>query len=308
MLLRKILSLRLPTGAAAAALICSRSRKRPGQTHPALSAAFGCAVIGVSVLALLAGSAFAAAPGASLCLMEPWARISLRSPITATIANVLVDRGAAVRKGQPLVQLESSVELAAMAGARYRAVMEGSVKSAEARLTHAKLKLQRRDELRQQNYVSAQDRDDAEAEMRIATADLIEATDNREIARLDLQRQTAELNRRTITSPINGVVTERLQQPGELAQSGDTGAAVLKLAQTDPVRVEVVLPAARFGKTRVGDIVTIKPEPPLAGSYKAVVRVVDPVIDSGSGTFGIRLEIPNPRGEVLTGVKCSAEL
>ena len=29
---------------------------------------------------------------------------------------------------------------------------------------------------------------------------------------------------------------------------------------------------------------------------------------SGSGTFGIRLEIPNPKGLVLTGVKCSAEL
>ena len=76
------------------------------------------------LLALLSLPAFAAAPGASLCLMEPWARISLRSPNTATITTVLVDRGAAVRKGQPLVQLESSVELAAMAGARYRAVME----------------------------------------------------------------------------------------------------------------------------------------------------------------------------------------
>lgn len=294
-------------------ITAARRRPRSGYAGPAqppgLFPASVHTLVRAVVLALLTTPAVAAAtPGTSLCLMEPWARISLRSPITATIATVLVDRGATVRKGQPLVQLESSVEQAAMAGARYRAVMEGTVKSAEARLTHAKLKLQRRDELRQQNYVSAQDRDDAEAEMRIATADLIEATDNREIARLDLQRLTAELSRRTITSPINGVVTERLQQAGELAQSGDTGAAVLKLAQTDPVRVEVVLPAARFGKTRVGDIVTIKPEPPFAGSYKAVVRVVDPVIDSGSGTFGIRLEIPNPRGEVLTGVKCSAEL
>jgi RND family efflux transporter MFP subunit len=298
-LFRKKLSPRLPAA--------STEVRRPPVGRPGHAVA-GMAVLAL-VLALFAGpAAAAAAPGASLCLMEPWARISLRSPITATIATVLVDRGAVVRKGQPLVQLESSVELAAMAGARYRAVMEGTVKSAEARLTHARLKLQRRDELRQQNYVSAQDRDDAEAEMRIATADLVEATDNREMARLDLLRLTAEVNRRTITSPINGVVTERLQQPGELAQSGDTGVAVLKLAQTDPVRVEVVLPAARFGKTRVGDIVTIKPEPPFAGSYKAVVRVVDPVIDSGSGTFGIRLEIPNPKGAVLTGVKCSAEL
>ena len=253
-------------------------------------------------------AALAAAPGASLCLIEPWVRVQLRSPITAAISAVLVDRGSVVRKGQPLVTLDATAEQAALVGAKYRAVAEGAIKSAEARLAHAKQRLKRRDELLQQNYVSAQERDDAEAEMRVAMADLVEATDNREVARLDVLRLSAEVNRRTITSPINGVVTERLQSPGELAQSGDTGVPILKLAQTDPVRVEVVLPAARYGKTKVGDLVTIKPEPPFSGSWRAVVKVVDSVIDSGSGTFGIRLEIPNPKGEVLSGIKCSAEL
>ena len=70
----------------------------------------------------------------------------------------------------------------------------------------------------------------------------------------------------------------------------------------------MVLPVARFGKTRVGDMVTVRPEPPFVGSYKAVVRVVDPVNDSGSGTFGIRLEIPKPKGLGLTGAKFSAQL
>jgi RND family efflux transporter MFP subunit len=263
---------------------------------------------GALLLTVPLHAALAAAPGTSLCLIEPWVRVQLRSPITATIASVLVDRGSVVRKGQPLVTLDATAEQAALAGAKYRAVAEGAIKSADARLVHAKQRLKRRDELLQQNYVSAQERDDAEAEMRVAMADLVEATDNRELAKLDVLRLSAEVNRRTITSPINGVVTERLQSPGELAQSGDTGVPILKLAQTDPVRVEVVLPAARFGKTKVGDLVTIKPEPPFGGSWRAVVKVVDPVIDSGSGTFGIRLEIPNPKGEVLSGIKCSAEL
>jgi RND family efflux transporter MFP subunit len=261
------------------------------------------------VICLLSCAACATSFAATTqCLIEPSARISLRSPVTATIAAVLVDRGTVVRKGQPVVNLDATAEQAALASARYRALMEGAIKSAEARLSHATQRLQRRDELLRQNYVSAQDRDDAEAEVRIASADLVEATENRELARLEVLRLTAEVNRRVITSPIDGVVTERLQQPGELAQSGDTGVAVLKLAQTDPVRVEVVLPAARHGRTKVGDVVTVRPEPPFSGSYRAVVKVVDTVIDSGSGTFGIRLEIPNPRGAVLSGIKCSAEL
>jgi RND family efflux transporter MFP subunit len=259
-------------------------------------------------LLLLHPAANAAPSSQRLCLIEPYVRIALHSSITAPIAAIMVDRGSNVRKGQVLVTLDSSTEQAALEIAKYRAVMEGTVKSAEARLSHAKARLDRSEQLRKQSFVSAQDRDDAEAEMRVAMADLLEAKDNRELAKLEAQRLKAEVNRRAITSPINGVVTERLQSPGELAQIGDAAIAILKLAQTDPVRVEVVLPAAMYGKTKVGDRIAIKPEAPFTGSYRAVVKVVDRVIDSASGTFGIRLEIPNPKGNVLAGVKCTAEM
>lgn len=260
------------------------------------------------VAACAAFAAHAAPPAGAPCLIEPYARLTLRSPVSATITSIAVARGSAVRKGQVLVTLDASAEQAALASARHRAVMQGATESAKARLAHAQRRLGRREELRQLNYVSAQDRDDAEADMRVANADLIEATDNRALAGFEVQRLAAEVARRSIVSPVNGVVTERIQHPGELAQSGETAVAILKLAQTDPARVEVVLPSQRYGRTKVGDVVTIHPETPAGASYRAVVNVVDSVVDSASGTFGIRLEIPNPKGEVLTGVKCSAEL
>ena len=253
-------------------------------------------------------TAQAAPPAGAPCLIEPYARLALRSPVSATITGIAVNRGSVVRKGQVLVSLDASTEQAALASARHRAVMVGATESAKARVAHATQRLGRREELRQLNYVSAQDRDDAEADMRVATADLLEATDNRALAGFEVQRLAAEVAKRTIVSPVNGVVTERLQHPGEQAQTGDAAVAILKIAQTDPARVEVVLPSQRFGKTKVGDVVTIRPETPAGAVYRATVNVVDSVVDSASGTFGIRLEIPNPKGEVLTGVKCSAEL
>ena len=249
-----------------------------------------------------------AADAPSPCLIEPAQKLAIRSTVTAAIAVMHVDRGSVVKKGQPLVSLDSSVESAALAAAKYRSVMQGQVAAAEARLTHSKDKLGRREELRQQNYVSAQDRDDTAAELRAAEADLLEARDNRQLATLEVQRLAAELSRRVILSPINGVVTERLLQPGEMAQAGESAGAILKLAQTDPARVEVVLPAAKYGRVKVGDVVTVKPEAPFAGSYQATVRVVDPVIDSASGTFGVRLDFANPTGAVPLGVRCSAAL
>jgi len=43
---------------------------------------------------------------------------------------------------------------------------------------------------------------------------------------------------------------------------------------------------------------------PLSGRYQAIITVVDRVVDSASGTFGARLELPNPKGDIPVGVKC----
>lgn len=261
-------------------------------------------VSGWAAALAFAGGACHAQVG-SQCLIEPHQRIELKSPVAAQIVAVHVERGATVRRGQVLVTLDAEAEQAALAVANYRSVMQGQVRSAESRLLNAKEKLKRREELRQENFISAQDRDDAAAEARIAEADLLEANDNRELSRLEARRLSAVVNRYALVSPIAGVVTDRLQNPGELAQTGDAATSIVKLAQVDPLRVDVVLPVARYGAIKVGATADVKPEPPFAGSYKATVRVVDRVIDSASGTFRVRLELPNPKGDVPAGVKCS---
>ncbi len=252
--------------------------------------------------------AAAAADTPSQCLIEPHQTIEIKSPVAASIAAIHVERGSVVRKGQLLVSLDADVEKASLATATYRSVMEGQIQAAESRLLNARDKLKRREELRTANFISVQERDDAAAEVRIAQADLQQARDNREVAKLEARQLNAVLARYAISSPVNGVVTDRLQNPGELAQSGESTnvSAIVKLAQIDPLRVDVVLPAARYGSIALGTVVDIRPEAPFTGVYKATVKVVDKVIDSASGTFRVRLELPNPKGDLPVGVKCAA--
>jgi hypothetical protein len=51
----------------------------------------------------------------------------------------------------------------------------------------------------------------------------------------------------------------------------------------------------------------VHPAAPLGGSYRAVVEVVDPVIDAASGTFGVRLRLPNPDHSIPAGIHCNVE-
>jgi multidrug efflux pump subunit AcrA (membrane-fusion protein) len=123
---------------------------------------------------------------------------------------------------------------------------------------------------------------------------------NKRLAELEQQRATAALELRTIRSPVAGVVMERLLSPGELVKLNP----ILKIAQIDPLRVEVFAPVALLGKVAVGMKAQVMPEAPVGGVYSARVKVVDRVVDAASGTFGVRLELPNPDYRLPAGLKC----
>lgn len=246
----------------------------------------------------------AAESGPHDCLIEPAQRIEIRSPVTAIIERIHVERGSTVKAGQVLVDLDDGVEAAALEGARQRAQSDAELRVARARADYAREKFRRREDLRAQNFITSQERDEAEAELRVAEAELALATDTRRLAQAEVQRLEALLRQRQLRAPFAGVVVERLQQPGELAFTGEGARPILRLAQTNPLRVEVVLPVALLGSIKPGREAEVIPEPPLQGRWRARVKVADRVVDSASGSFGVRLELPNPDGDRPAGVRC----
>ena len=264
-----------------------------------------------SMWAALAALSATAARGAGLasgydCLIEPSQVVELRTAVDGLIAQVNVRRADPVKRGQVLVELQSRSERVAVDSARFRAQMEGQIVTAQNRIEYAKKKFSRAEEMQRENMVSAQARDEAETELRLAQSELKSAIENRDLARIELQRAIEQLALRTLTSPFDGVVIDRLLNPGDLAESGSGRKAILKVAQIDPARVDVVLPASLFGKVRPGARATIVPQ----GStirHVANVQMVDRVIDAGSATFVARIEMPNKDGTLPVGVRCMAE-
>lgn len=240
------------------------------------------------------------------CVIEPRQVIEVRSPIEGLIDRVNVDRGDVVRKGQELAVLDTSLERAAAAIARQRSEMDGAVRSWESRLDFSTKKHERAQNLHGQNYMSAQARDEAATERRLAESELRDAHDNRKLAELELARQQEVIRLKTIRSPINGIVVERMQHPGELAEAGVGRKPMLKLAEIDTLHVEVLLPAAAYGKVKLGMEIEVVPEIPAGSRHTASVKVIDRLLDAASGTFGVRLELPNRSHRIPAGIRCSA--
>lgn len=267
--------------------------------------AAACARRGATALALLI--AVTSSMSATFeCLVEPWQVIEIRSPVEGLIEKVTVQRGDTIKKGQLLVELKSDAERSAVESARYRAQMAGRVASARHRVEYATKKLQRSVDLHAENFVAAQVRDDADAEKRLAESELQDAIENQELAKIEHRRATDLLNLRVLYSPINGIVMERVLNVGDIAEAGTGRKAILKIAQIDPLRVEVVLPAEVYGKLRVGMQASVAPEG-FSSRRAARVTVIDKVFDAASGTFGARLELPNPGGALPGGLRCRVD-
>jgi len=235
------------------------------------------------------------------CVIEPQQVVKLASPVVGVIARLDVDRGDVVREGQIVGKLEDGVEAARLALARARESNEHVVRSAEARLRFLRSKHGRVNELYGKNISTLAALEEAEAEANVADQQLKEAILNREFARLEVQHAEEVLNQRTLRSPVDGVVVERLLVPGEYRNEQ---TPVLTLAQIDPLRVEVFVPTAYYGKIRTGGGAVVRPEEPIGGAYDATITVVDQVLDAASNTFGVRLALPNPELRLPAGIRC----
>jgi RND family efflux transporter MFP subunit len=216
------------------------------------------------------------AGGALECLVEPFMVVNVGSSVDGVLDRVAVDRGDQVRKGQVVATLQSGVEAAA-------------VKLSQARVEFGRRKVERNEALFEKQLISAQERDEMVTEARLHEEEL------------NKDKETLKL--RTIFSPLEGVVVERRLAPGELIRAEKS--VVLRLAQINPLNVEVIAPAELFGSVRVGSTGSVNLAPFYPGLHAAKVVVVDKLIDGASGTFGVRLQLPNPGNKIPAGIKCS---
>ena len=184
------------------------------------------------------------------CMIEPYQIINISSPVEGLIEEIKVDTGDVVSEGDVLVALESSVEKAVVETARARAASQGELKAKETQYSFRKRQANRLKELFAKQAVSSHEKDEADTNVTLAKLELKQSQETIELAILDLKRAEAELNQRTVESPVNGVVMDRQMSPGEFVREDP----ILRLAQLDPLRIETILPASRFGSVKMGGV------------------------------------------------------
>ncbi len=236
------------------------------------------------------------------CLIEPWEQVDISFADHGIVSFINVEKGQSVATGDVLAGLESGVEMASVELRRHKANLAEEIRAAEASEAFSKRNLERLQDLYKNKAVPMHKVDEAETDVTVAENRAMQARENQKLAQLELHMAEEMLGRRTISSPIDGVVLERQKAVGEYLEE----EPVLSLAQIDPLRVQVLMPVALFGQVKPGMRAMVTPEAPLADHRnRAEVVVVDRNIDVASGTFGVQLQLDNPGDMIPSGLKCS---
>jgi len=232
---------------------------------------------------------------------------TIASRIMAPVREVRVSPGDRVHKGQTLIVLDGDDLAAAARAARAAALAaeQGSnaaaaeLRTAEAGLVLARASHDRIAGLQAKQSATAQELDDATAALRsaearvsAASARTLQAALAVESARAAGDQATTTDAFSTIAAPFDGMITEKMIEPGNMASPG---APLLRLEDTRGFRLEVRVDESRIGQIRNGDSV-----PLLLGAgtttITGTVVEVSRAVDADARTFLVKIALPDGLG------------
>lgn len=231
---------------------------------------------------------------------EPYRTVSVAAPESGIVTQVVAPEGTQVRAGEPLVRLDVDLHEALLAIAKAGMEETGRVEAAQAEVALRRQRVETLRQLRNAGHARQEELDRAVADLQIAEGQLKSAQEGLRLKVLEHQKILVQIERRTIRSPIAGVVTEVFKEPGEFTAANDP--TLLTVVQLDPLKATFAAPQEIARTLHPGNPVSVE----LAGGtvLQAEVDFVSPVIDAKSNTVEVKVRIPNSDGRLQGGMRC----
>ena len=262
----------------------------------------------------------------------------LTSKISAKVADIPIEVGAAVKKGDTIITLDTKdIEaqvaqaqagvntaqanlIKAQTGARPEQIAQAqaTLDSAKVSYQNSKSNFDRNQQLLAAGGISQAQFEASQTQLAGAQAQYNSAQNQLDIltkgetqealnvlqaqvnqAQAALDLAKAQLAYGTIVSPVSGTISEKNINIGELATPG---ANLVSVVNVGSIFINASLPAGLIGSVKVGQEVIVKVSEIADKQFAGEVSAIDPVIDSRSRTVLVKIQLDNPDSVLKSGM------
>jgi RND family efflux transporter MFP subunit len=232
--------------------------------------------------------------------------VGIFAEVSAPIAEVYVDNGDDVRKGDPLVRLrppgaQSQLQQARSSLNSARAEVEqarATLREAEAQLTRIQL-------LAERGLVSRVDLDTQRTRAETARAALARAEAQVGLAQATVAERAEVRDQTIVRAPISGRVGQR---NAEVGMRVDLQTPLFVIGSLDRMRVEVPVTQEILAGIRVGQPVEIRPGGRSGTPIAAQVSRISPFLQEASLSAEVEIDVPNESGRLVPGMFVTVDI
>lgn len=243
---------------------------------------------------------------ALLTYLEPYRSIEMSPAEGGVISEILVREGDRVMKDQILLKLDAEAIEARLSVAVAQADNMGTILAAESEYKLQKDRYEKLAKLEKRDVSSQYEVQRQLASMKTAEGRLTEALEMKRVYQLQVDQARAELERRYLKSPIDGIVVEIVKDVAEPVNPIESSRDeyLVRVVKVDELLAVAHLPGNLAGRVVEGTELSLKVDGGDGGRPQVVkgrVEYVSPVIDSASNTIRVRIVVDNAAGTIRPG-------
>jgi len=266
----------------------------------------------VSVDALIAATGDVAEGIEVIGTLSPKYQAEIKPEYGGVVVQVYVNDWAKVRKGDPLLKVDTREGEVLLLKAKAALEMANAGQlEAEAAVARADREYDRAVKLLESGLLTRQAMDDARTQKEAAAARVAAAKAQVAVAGEDVAHATTRLSKAVIRSPFDGTVAERLVSVGDLV--GEMQKVVFRLVDNRLLELTVSVPSTEMAALRVGQPVRFSTDAFPGREFDGKVAHINPSVSPADRSVRVIVEVPNVpevlkgglfvKGRISTGVR-----
>jgi HlyD family secretion protein len=233
--------------------------------------------------------------------IEPIRMVEVKSKVSGELTRITVETGDEVPQGELLATVDPRDVRNSLAQ------MQADMELAKARLATTESQRRRAESLAGQGLLSTQDMENARLEENNASAQLVKARTNLQLA----QEKMGDV---TIRAPIAGTIIEKSVEQGQIIASASAnvsgGSTLVKMADLSTVQARALVDEVDIGRIRPGQATTVQVEAYPGRTFRGSVTKIEPqaVVEQNVTMFPVLINLPNAERLLKPGMNAEVSI